>query len=716
MYVMNKINSIINSSEYISRDLSWVKFNLRVLDQVYKKGRLLSEQLKFLAISSTNADEFFMIRVGSLYNYIDNNQEKKEYSGLSTLDFKRKLYHDYKEFAHKQDMCYLHHIFPQLSQYDIRISLLKDIPESYRKEIKKEYENMLPSSLTPARYDKFHPLIEIPNKTLTYGIVSQDNEKKKVTSFFRMPFNINKGKRFLEIQIKNIIHFIPIEDIMRECMWSLYRNVEIISQTLCRITRNGDFLIEDLEDSEEFVKEMKERIKKRNSGRVVRIQTLEKADILVLKLLQKELSLDKKIILDDDIIIYSPPNSLLDYQCLWEISKHPRLSESPKNKTFNIPLNKKYYPNKLTDIIDKNEDIFSLLEKKSYLLHHPYDSFETVLYLLEMAAEDTYVTHIKITIYRLSKNSRVIEALKRARINGKDVTVLFEIKARFDEESNMEAADILQKIGCYVIRGIGAHKTHTKLLLIIKEENNTIKKYVHMASGNYNESTSQQYTDIGLLTSLEEYTTDITNFFIAITGHSFPEYKNIITAPSNMRQSIIALINQEAENAQKKLPSGIAIKINSLQDKDTMDALYKASQAGVPIKLIVRGVCCIKPGISGLSENISVKSIVGEYLEHARIYYFHNNGNPKIYGGSADIMVRSFDKRVESLFCITDDYIKKQCISILHYNFQDNYNSYELKPDGTYHELIPKNGQPVFNCHEQFYNVSENMIYGANIF
>ncbi|MDI9356491.1 MAG: polyphosphate kinase 1 [Chitinophagaceae bacterium] len=705
---MNAIENIINASQYISRDLSWIKFNSRVLDQVYKKGRTLSEQLKFLAISSTNADEFFMIRVGSLYNYIDNNQEKKEYSGLNTSDFKKKLYSDYKEFAHKQDICYLNHILPQLHKHYIKISLLTDLPESYRNTIKEEYENMIPSFLTPARYDKFHPLIEISNKILTYGIVSQDKEKKKVVSFVQMPLNINKGKRFAEVHIKNTIHFIPIENIIKECMGSLFRNVEIISQTLCRITRNGDFPIEDLEDSDQnFVDEMRRRIKKRSSGRVVRIQTIEHAEKLVLKALQKELSLD------DDTIIYSPSHSLLDYQCLWEISKHPQLSEHSK---ANTSPNKQNTPNKLTDLIDKNEDIFHLLEKKSYLLHHPYDSFEAVLHLLETAAEDTYVTHIKITIYRLSKNSRIIEALKRAKTNGKDVTVLFEIKARFDEESNMQAADTLEKSGCYVIRGIGSQKTHTKLLLIIKEENNKIKKYVHLASGNYNESTSNQYTDIGLLTSAEEYTTDITHFFIAITGHSFPEYKNIITAPSHMRKEIITLIEKETENAKNKLPSGIAIKINSLQDKESIDALYRASQAGVPIKLIVRGVCCIKPGIPGLSENISVKSIVGEYLEHARIYYFHNNGNPKIYGGSADIMVRSFDKRIESLFCITDDYIKKQCISILHYNFQDNFNSYELKSDGTYQALAPKHGQPIFNCHEQFYNVSEDMIHIATIF
>jgi polyphosphate kinase len=342
---------------------------------------------------------------------------------------------------------------------------------------------------------------------------------------------------------------------------------------------------------------------------------------------------------------------------------------------------------------------------------------EPVLELLEKAAEDPYVLSIKITIYRLAKSdSRVSAALLKAAEAGKHVSVLFEVKARFDEENNLREAQKLQKAGCFVIYGVSSLKTHTKLLLIVRNEPDRVYRYVHLSSGNYNEATSRLYTDIGLLSTSEAYANDVSEFFNVITGHSQPtSYRNLITSPRDMRHQLMSLIRTEAENIRDGKPAGIIIKFNSVQDKEFIDALYAASQAGVPIKLIVRGMCCLRPGRAGLSENIEVISIVGEYLEHSRIYYFHNADDPKVYIGSADAMVRSFDRRIESLFLLEQEMLRKQAMNILRYNLRDNVNAYTMKEDGTY-VIKEQNGEEPFNIHKEFYKVSKEIIQDVKLF
>jgi polyphosphate kinase len=351
-------------------------------------------------------------------------------------------------------------------------------------------------------------------------------------------------------------------------------------------------------------------------------------------------------------------------------------------------------------------------------LHHPYNSFNYVLDLIEEAAEDPNVLAIKVTIYRLAKNSRISAALLKAAENGKHVSVLFEVKARFDEENNIKEAQRLQKAGCFVVYGVNKYKTHTKLLLIVrKDSEEEVTSYVHLSSGNYNEETARLYTDISLLTTNETYAQDISEFFNVITGHSRPGiYQSIITAPGDMRTKLIELVLKEAENARAGKSSGIVIKINSLQDQAVIDALYKASDAGVKIKLIVRGICCLKPGKQGLSENITVRSIVGNFLEHSRIYYFHNEGDPIVLGGSADMMIRSFDRRIESLFKINDEKCKQEVIAMLQYNMLDNYNAYELDSQTNYTKVIPAAGEAIFNMHEEFYKITEKEVREARVF
>jgi polyphosphate kinase len=362
------------------------------------------------------------------------------------------------------------------------------------------------------------------------------------------------------------------------------------------------------------------------------------------------------------------------------------------------------------------ENIFQMIRKQDVFMHHPFNSVDFLLDLLEAAAEDPNVLAIKMTIYRLAKDSRVTAALLKAAELGKHVSALFEVKARFDEENNMLEAKRLEAAGCFVIYGVNSLKTHTKMLLIVRKEGDKVTRYVHMGSGNYNERTAKHYTDIGLLTARNEYAHDISEFFNAITGHSKPQkYDRLITAPISMRSELIGLIEREAQNARDGKPSGIIIKINSLQDDKVIDSLYEASNAGVPIKLIVRGICCIRPGRKGLSENIMVRSLVGDLLEHSRIYYFHNNGNPRVFGGSADIMVRSFDRRIESLFEFIDQQCKQEVINILDYSLRDNVNAYEMLEDGSYHKL-DYGGQEPFNTHKEFYKLRFSDIQDKSLF
>ena len=387
----------------------------------------------------------------------------------------------------------------------------------------------------------------------------------------------------------------------------------------------------------------------------------------------------------------------MDYTRLWQIVNHQEF------KGFIPKLPNTIQPNNL----NKDLSIFENIKEHDILLHHPYNSFEPVLNLIEKAADDPNVLSIKLTIYRLAKNSRITAALLRAAENGKHVSALFEIKARFDEENNIREAEKLQKAGCFVIYGIGWFKTHTKLMLIVRKEGSRVVQYAHLASGNYNEDTTKLYTDVSLLTANEDYTHDIAEFFNAITGHSQPEsYHNLITSPKDIRNSIVSKIRREAENAQKGLTAGICFKVNSLEDKEVIEELYKASQAGVKIELIVRGICCLRPGREGLSENIKVRSLVGNLLEHARILYFHNNGSPEVFAGSADIMVRSFDKRIESIFELIHPALRGQMTHILKINLQDNYNAYELQENGEYLK-VKNDGENILNVHQYFFNKAQ---------
>ncbi|MBO0930071.1 polyphosphate kinase 1 [Fibrella aquatilis] len=712
-----RVSNVVEQSNYISRDLSWLKFNERVLDQARNPARTLMERLKFLAITASNLDEFFTIRIGSLYNYLDYHKERTDYSGLREGPFKKALFRAAQQFSQEQQQVFVNDLMPIFADNDIVLARYADLTDVEQLQATDYFDRTIFPTLTPMLYDYTHTFPVLLARVLIFGVVTHnphttsarrdedDEDDSQRLSFVQIPANL---PRFMPFDRDEAIVFLPIEEIVRQHIHKLYRNVSISSVNLFKITRNGDFALDESEDDDEvdFLDEIRQKIKNRRLGRVVRVEVeaesmTSAASSWMINLLKKRWEIDDSNLFEATRII--------DFTSLWQIIRHPEFKNdmpAPHPPVPPVGLER-----------EKIGDIFEAIRERDILMHHPYNNFEPVLQLLEQAAEDPNVLAIKLTVYRLAKRSRITEALLKAAENGKHVSVLFEVKARFDEENNIREAQRLQKAGCFVIYGISRFKTHTKLLLVVRNEGSRVVRYAHLSSGNYNEDTARMYTDIGLLTTSETYTNDISEFFNVITGHSLPSgYQYLLTAPRDMRNQLVDLIRTEADHARRGLSSGICIKINSLEDKTVIDELYAASQAGVPIRLIVRGICCLRPGRKGLSENITIRSIVGDYLEHTRIFYFHNLGEPKIYGGSADVMVRSFDRRIESLFYLADLRVRQQAILILDYNLLDTVNAYELQEDGTYKKCEPAEGTEPFNIQQRFFDVTEADVMQAQLF
>ena len=694
----------IFDSNYVSRDLSWLKFNFRVLDQAKHIDRSIFDRLKFMAITASNLDEFFTIRLGSLYNYIDYGKERFDYSGLRENPFREYLLKEVHKFVHEQNEYYIRKLKPLFESNNFRIADYDALTIDQMAKVNLYFQQTIYPMLTPMLFDSYHTFPVLKYNRLLFGVITnapQDTNNQQRFSFIQVPSNI---PRFFEIVNEDrSVSFIPLEEIVRHNLYHLFRNIEIEAVNLFRINRNGDFTLEESEDIESnFLLELKRKLQTRRTGRVVRLDIEENPDPSLVRLLKIQWDIDELN------IFHIPKDGMIDFTGLNQIINHKEYKDK------RTPLHSPRVPVSFPEFGER--DIFEVLKERDVLLHHPYDSMDPVLELIEKAAEDPFVLSIKITIYRVARDSRITAALLRAAENGKHVAVLFEVKARFDEENNLREAQRLQKAGCFVIYGVNSLKTHTKLLLIVRNEADRVYRYVHLASGNYNEVTSRFYTDLGLLTTNETYANDVSEFFNVITGHSMPSaYRNLITSPRDMRIQLCNLIKREADNSRQGIPSGIVIKLNSLQDKEFIDSLYEASQAGVSIKLIIRGMCCLRPGRKGLSENIEVISIVGEYLEHSRIYYFHNAGNPKVYIGSADAMVRSFDRRIESLFSLEQEPLKKQAMNILRFNLKDNINAYTMREDENY-VIKAQFGAPPFNIHKEFFEVTQDTIRDVSLF
>jgi len=688
------------TERYLNRDLSWLKFNERVLDQVEKLEKTVFEQLDFLRIAAANLDEFFMVRIGRLYNSTDTHQSvKTEKQDIRTLPVLGSLLEIAKKSFQRHHAYFIKKVKPRCADsHFVFVQDIATLSSQQRDQVRRYFDETLLPILKPVASVAPTVLPVLMNKALILGVVTHQPEAEgnnKRTTFIQLPQNLS---RFYKVTFDRYTCWIPIEKVVREYLPMLFGSLSILSVTLFRPIRNGDFLLEESDDvAQSLVEALQRKLKERSQGKIVRLEIEENYDPWLLDFLKHKWSIDP------DNIFLVPEQSLVDLTGVQQIVQQSHVDHS-------LPVLPISYP------IQYHGDLFQVLKKQDILLHHPYNSMDLVINFLEKAAEDPCVLAIKITIYRLAQDSAVTAALCKAAICGKRVLVLMEIRARFDEEYNMREAKRLEQAGCLVIYGRGCVKTHAKMMMIVRREEDRTIRYVHLSSGNYNEETAKRYADVSLMTTDVAYAHDVSVFFDTMTNHAkYETYHSLIIAPLSIRTQLTTLIHQEAKNARQGLSCGIVIKVNALEDKEIIEELYKASQAGVSIRLIVRGICCLVPQRPGLSANIKVCSIVGNFLEHARIFYFHNQGHPKVYAGSADIMVRSFDQRIEALFPVKDPMLKQQIINILVYDLKDNVNSYLMQEDGTYIKVIPNNEVP-FDIHKAFFKLAPDAVIGTRLF
>lgn len=651
---------------YNNRELSWLDFNYRVLDEAFRKDNPILERVKFLAISASNLDEFFMVRVAGIMEQINSNYKKKDPSGLSPKQQLAQINEKTRDFLNKQYQCLKKSIKPTLNQKNIAFLEIKDLNSEQKRYVDTYFNKIIFPVLTPLAVDKSRPFPLLANKSLNLAVrLSKDGETN--FALVQVPSIL---PRFLELpSADDKKYFILIENIIIEKLPQLFELHRIKACCQFRITRNSDLDID--EEAADLLVEIQRSIKKRKRGEPVRLELLKSCDQKTRDFLVKMLSIK-----EEDIYELSGP---LDLTFLMKFSQIKGFDKFRFDPIVPVDPPADFWGEK---------SVFEAIKQRDRLVHHPYESFNAVVNFINQAAADKNVLAIKQTLYRVSGKSPIIDALIKAAENGKQVTVLVELKARFDEENNVIWAKKLEQAGCHVIYGVYGLKTHCKILLVVRQEDEGIKRYIHMATGNYNDSTAKVYTDIGFFTCRESFGADASSFFNTLTGYSRPpEYSKLIVAPIKMRSFFEKMIENEIQNAEKGLPSGITIKINSLVDEEMIRLLYRASNAGVKVDLIVRGICCLIPGIAGFSENITVRSIVGQFLEHSRIYKFCCSENPQIFIGSADLMPRNLDKRVELIFPIEDDGLKLRIDNILNIMLSDTTNAKVQNSDAKYSKI-----------------------------
>ncbi len=671
---------------YENRELSWLKFNERILGEARDKENLLFERLKFLSITASNLDEFFMVRVASLKDMVHADYTKKDIAGLTAKEQLQKINAVTHEMIAKQYSTYNRSLLPQLAENGLKvISHHEDLSEEQQKFVDRYFQENVYPVLTPMAVDSSRPFPLIRNKSLNIGaILKKKNEKKAEEEFatVQVPAVLPRIIR-LPDDAEGNVQVILLEQIIERNITELFLSYDVICAHPYRIMRNADLTIEE-DEAEDLLKEIQKQIKKRQWGEAIRLEVEEGMEAPLLKVLKKELHIK-----NDDIYQIGGPLDLTFLMKMYGMEGFDYL-RAPKHVPAAVPR------------LHGTYNIFDEIAQGDILLHHPYQSFDPVVKLIQKAAVDPQVLAIKQTLYRVSGNSPIIAALAQAAENGKQVSVLVELKARFDEENNIVWAKMLEKAGCHVIYGLVGLKTHSKITLVVRLEEDGIRRYVHLGTGNYNDATAKLYTDIGLLTCSQSIGEDATAVFNMLSGYSEPLHWNKLSlAPLWLREKFLELIGRERDNALAGKEAKIIAKMNSLCDKEIIDALYDASCAGVQIELIVRGICCVKTGIPGVSENITVRSIVGNFLEHSRIYYFWNDGKEEVYCASADWMPRNLDRRVEILFPIDHDSLKEQIIEMIKVLLGDNVKAQIMQPDGTY-ERIDRRGK-VLLCAQDFF-------------
>lgn len=671
---------------YQNREISWISFNKRVLSEARDKSNPLFERLKFLSITASNLDEFVMIRVASLKDMVHAGYNKTDIAGMTPQEQLKEINQSIHELVNLQYSTYNRSLIPMLKKNGIKVIKAHEELTKQQGEYVDEYfrENVYPV-LTPMAVDSSRPFPLIRNKTLNIAALLMKKKKEKEELEFATVQVPSLLPRVVKLPVgkKNECVVITLEEIIERNIHKLFLNYDVVCAHPYRIMRNADLTIDE-DEASDLLKEIQKQLKKRQWGEAIRLEVEDAIDKRLLAILQEELAIS-----EDDIYQINGPLDLTFLMKMYSMEGYDNL-KTPK-----------YQPQPVKGMT-LEEDIFTQIRKGDILLHHPYQAFDPVVDFIKSASKDPKVLAIKQTLYRVSGNSPIIEALAQAAENGKQVSVLVELKARFDEENNIVWAKMLEKAGCHVIYGLVGLKTHSKITLIVRNEEDGIRRYVHLGTGNYNDSTAKIYTDLGLFTCAEAFGEDATAVFNMLSGYSEPlTWNKLSLAPLWLRNKFIYLIKREAENARSGKKAHIIAKMNSLCDKEIIEELYKASAAGVKIELIVRGICCLKVGIEGVSENISVRSIVGNFLEHSRIFYFYNNGMEEIYMGSADWMSRNLDKRVEILFPVDDEKLKKEVIKIIQIQLEDNVKAHILNADGTY-EKVDRRGKQKFSSQDFF--------------
>ena len=661
-----------------NRELSWLDFNYRILGEARDKTVPLFERLKFLGITASNLDEFFMIRVASLKDMVHANYDKKDIAGMTPSEQLVKIYEKTHEFMAAQYNTYNRSFLPSLkTNHLVIVTGYEKLNEEQSKYVDEYFMREVYPVLTPMAVDSSRPFPLVRNKTLNIGaLIRVQGSKDKEEYDFATVQVPSVLPRFIRIPSENKedTTIILLEQIIEKNIEKLFLNYKVLCAYPYRVIRNADLAIDE-EEAADLLKEIQEKLKRRQWGEVIRLEVEDGMDKRLLKMLKKEFQVEEEYVYH-----INGPLDLTFLSKVYGLEGFDHLKVKP------------YTPQPIP-ALSTGEDIFTQIRRHDIILHHPYQSFEYVVDFVRQASKDPDVLAIKQTLYRVSGNSPIIAALAQAAENGKQVTVLVELKARFDEEHNIVWAKKLEKAGCHVIYGLRGLKTHSKITLVVRRDEDGIRRYVHLGTGNYNDTTAKIYTDMGLLTCSEPIGEDATAVFNMLSGYSEPlRWNKLIVAPLWMRNKFTELINREKENAKAGKKAHIIAKVNSLCDEQIITSLYEASCAGVKIELIVRGICCLKAGVKGVSENITVRSIVGNFLEHARIFYFYNDGFEEIYMGSADWMPRNLDKRVEITFPVEDEECKQEVLQVLKIQLADNVKAHNMMPDGTY-EKTDKRGK-----------------------
>ena len=653
-------------TQFYNRELSWLGFNYRVLSEARDKNIPLMERLKFLSITASNLDEFFMIRVASLKDMVHAKYTKKDIAGLTPKEQLAIISTGTHELVEKQYNTYNRSFLPALKHNGLTIVTQYEALNAEQAEyVDRYFMREVYPVLTPMAVDSSRPFPLIRNKSLNIAALLMDKKRKDTIDFATVQVpSVLPRIVTIPSEKEGDTCIILLEQIIEKNIQKLFLNYKVLDATPYRVMRNADLTIDE-DEAADLLIEIERQLKKRQWGEAIRLEVEQGIDKRLLKILKKELQIQQ-----EDIFTIRGPLDLTFLMKVYGMEGFDHLKEEP-------------YTPQPPKGLDMDGDLFEQIRQKDILLHHPYETFDPVVNFVRLAAKDPDVLAIKQTLYRVSSNSPIIASLAQAAENGKQVTVLVELKARFDEENNIVWARKLEKAGCHVIYGLVGLKTHSKITLVVRREEEGIRRYVHLGTGNYNDSTAKLYTDMGMFTCKRAYGEDATAVFNMLSGYSEPlSWNKLALAPTWLRTRFVELINRERDYAAMGKPARIVAKMNSLCDAGIINALYEASAAGVQIELIIRGICCLKQGVPGMSETIQVRSIVGTFLEHSRIFYFENDGSPEIYMGSADWMPRNLDKRVEILFPVEDPDLKKEIVHLLHTQLADNTKAHLLQPDG----------------------------------